>query len=55
MPRTTQPYRAGGARAPSLMLDRMTAGKKLGAPGGNALASAVKKVTSKSKRTMPRY
>lgn len=55
MARTTQPYRQG-VRAPSPILDRMLAGKKLGAPGsGNAVASAVKKVTSKQKRTMPRY
>lgn len=63
--RTTQPYRATGARAPSSILDMMTAGRSQ-QPQGATLMHAMnqakrrrtlrpKSSQGSQKRTIPRY
>lgn len=54
--RQTQPYRAGGSRPPSPVLDRMLAGRKGPAPGAGApMKKALAAAGQRAKRMMPRY
>ena len=51
--RQTQPHRQGINRAPSPVLDRMLAGKKMGE--GAPLVEAIQKRKPPVKRPMPRW
>ena len=57
MARSSQPYRAGGARPPGPVLEKMLAGRATPSPGaGKALAKGMKAApVKKPKLLMPRY